>query len=56
MAKVLIEIDRGNGWQVRQAIKDIGGTMPENLPVAEDVVKVARRLKNAIKETAKKIK
>ncbi len=44
------------GIKVRRAIKDIGGTMPENLPVAEDVGKVARRLNNAIKETAKKIK
>lgn len=44
------------GVKVRQAIRDIGGTMPENLPVAEDVVKVARRLKNAITETARKIK
>jgi DNA-damage-inducible protein D len=43
------------GRQVRKAIDDIGGTRPENLPVAEDVAKVARRLKNAIKETAKKI-
>jgi DNA-damage-inducible protein D len=41
------------GVKVRQAIRAIGGTMPENLPVAEDVVRVARRLKNAIKETAR---
>lgn len=44
------------GVKVRQAIRDIGGTMPESLPVAEDVVKVARRLKNAIKETARSVK
>ena len=44
------------GVKVRQAIRAIGGTMPENLPVAEDVVQVARRLKNAIKETAKSVK
>ena len=44
------------GAKVRQTIRDIGGTMPESLPVAEDVEKVARRLKNAIKETAKKVK
>ena len=44
------------GRKVRQAIADIGGTMPEKLPVAEDVVKVARRLNKAINETAKKIK
>lgn len=41
------------GVKVRQAIRAIGGTMPENLPVAEDVVRVARRLKAAIKATAK---
>jgi DNA-damage-inducible protein D len=40
------------GVKVRQAIKAIGGTMP----VAEDVVQVARRLRNAIKETAKGVK
>ena len=39
------------GRKVRQAIADIGGTMPENLPKAEDVVKVARRLKKAIAST-----
>ena len=42
------------GLQVRNAIKEIGGTMPENLPPAEDVVKVARRLKKAIANTGKK--
>jgi DNA-damage-inducible protein D len=38
------------GRRVRQTIKDLGGKMPEALPVAEDVAKVARRLKKAIKE------
>jgi DNA-damage-inducible protein D len=42
------------GRKVRQAIKDIGGTMPENLPVAEDIIKVARRLKKAITKTGRK--
>ena len=42
------------GRKVRQAIKDIGGTMPEDLPVAEDVVKVTRRLKKAIATPSKK--
>jgi DNA-damage-inducible protein D len=32
------------GKKVREAIKDIGGTMPENLPVAEDIKKVTRRV------------
>jgi len=36
------------GLEVRQAIKNIGGTMPEDLPAAEDIVKVGRRLKKAI--------
>lgn len=36
------------GAEVRRAIANIGGTMPENLPVAEDIVKVERRLKKAL--------
>ena len=44
------------GQKVRQAIRDIGGTMPENLPPAEDIVKVSRRLKKAIGTSAKRIK
>lgn len=39
------------GRKVRQAISDIGGTMPENLPKAEDIVKIGRRLKKAIAST-----
>jgi len=42
------------GSKVRQAIKEIGGTMPENLPVAEDIVKVGRRLKKALANSVKK--
>jgi len=34
------------GRKVRQTIDDIGGTMPENLPVAEDINKLSRRLKS----------
>lgn len=41
------------GQKVRQAIKDIGGTMPENLAQAEDIVKVGRRLQKAIKSSQK---
>lgn len=33
------------GAKVRQTIKEIGGTMPENLPVEEDIKKVERRVK-----------
>lgn len=31
------------GAKVRKAIKDIGGTMPENLPVAESIKKLERK-------------
>jgi DNA-damage-inducible protein D len=36
------------GKKVRSAIREIGGTMPENLPKAENIVKVAKRLKKAV--------
>ena len=42
------------GKKVRQAIEDIGGTMPENLPTAENIVKVGRRIQKAIKNIKKK--
>jgi len=42
------------GRKVRQTIKDLGGTMPEDLPPAEDVTKVARRLGRAISNVASK--
>jgi len=42
------------GREVRKAIENIGGTMPENLPVAEDIVKVGRRLKKVIASNEKK--
>lgn len=38
------------GAKVRQTISDIGGTMPENLPVAEDIKKIVRRNKKTIGE------
>ncbi len=41
------------GQKVRQAIQDIGGTMPENLPTAEDIVKVGRRIQKAINNSRK---
>lgn len=33
------------GQKVRHAIRDIGGTMPENLPRAENIANVSKRLK-----------
>lgn len=44
------------GRKVRNAIRDIGGTMPEALPPAEDIAKVARRLKKAIGASVKRVK
>jgi DNA-damage-inducible protein D len=44
------------GNKVRQTIKDIGGTMPEHLPPAEDIVKVGRRLEKTIANAPKKLK
>ena len=39
------------GKKVRQTIKELGGTMPEELPVPdEDLAKVARRVKAAEKK------
>jgi DNA-damage-inducible protein D len=35
------------GKRVRQTIRELGGTMPENLPTAENIEKVAKRLKKA---------
>lgn len=41
------------GRKVRQTIRELGGTMPENLPVAEDIKKVARREKKRLKDKQK---
>lgn len=35
------------GKEVREAIKRIGGNMPENLPPAEHIKQVQKRLKGA---------
>jgi DNA-damage-inducible protein D len=35
------------GKEVREAIRRIGGTMPENLPPAEDIKQVEKRLKGS---------
>ncbi len=40
------------GERVRQTIIDIGGTLPEKLPAAEDIKKVGRRLKKAIRNNS----
>ena len=39
------DIHREAGEATRQAIQRLGGTMPEDLPVEEDIKKVERRLK-----------
>ena len=43
------------GRTVRRTIHELGGTMPENLPVAENIKKVERREKKRIKAEQKKI-
>ncbi|HBC94327.1 MAG TPA: DNA damage-inducible protein D [Pelotomaculum sp.] len=44
------------GAKVRKAIKDIGGTMPERLPVEEDIKKIERRIKRVKGETKRELK
>lgn len=44
------------GKKVRQTIRELGGTMPENLPVAEDIKKIASREKQRLKEEKKQLK
>lgn len=39
------------GAKVRKAIKDIGGTMPENLPVADSIKKLERKEKKLLKRS-----
>jgi DNA-damage-inducible protein D len=43
------------GRKVRQTIHELGGTMPENLPVAESIKKVESREKKRLKAEQKKI-
>lgn len=40
------------GQQVRKAIHDIGGTMPENLPTPDNIGQAKKRLKNSHKNIA----
>ncbi|OHB64718.1 MAG: DNA damage-inducible protein D, partial [Planctomycetes bacterium RBG_13_60_9] len=42
-----IDTHRQVGKEVREAIRRIGGTMPENLPSAEDIKRVEKRLKDS---------
>lgn len=43
------------GRKVRKTIQELGGTMPENLPVAENIQKVASREKKRLKVEQKKL-
>ena len=49
-------IHRAVRKKVRQTIRELGGPMPENLPVAECIKKVASRDKKRLKEEQKQIK
>jgi DNA-damage-inducible protein D len=40
------------GAKIRQTIKELGGTMPENLPVAEDIKKLETKRKKELKDKA----
>lgn len=42
-----IETHEAVGQEVRKAIKKIGGTLPENIPPAEPIKAVEKRLKTA---------
>jgi DNA-damage-inducible protein D len=43
------------GRKVRKTIHELGGTMPENLPVAESIKKVASRENKRVKAAQKKL-
>lgn len=43
---------RAVGAKIRQTIKELGGTMPENLPVAEDIKKLETKRKKELKDKA----
>lgn len=44
------------GQKVRKAIEDIGGTMPENLPVAQNIKQIKKEQKKLEKDKLKKLK
>jgi DNA-damage-inducible protein D len=48
------EIHKDVGRKVRQTIRELGGTMPENLPVAENIKKVESREKKRLKAEQKR--
>ena len=39
------------GAKVRQTIKELGGTMPENLPVAENIKKIETKQRKQLGKT-----
>ena len=41
------QFQKGLGKKVRSAIEEIGGTMPENIPPAEPIKNVEKRLKKS---------
>jgi DNA-damage-inducible protein D len=45
--KRAIDTHRQVGKEVREAIRRIGGTMPEKLPPTEDIKQVQKRLKDS---------
>ena len=48
------QVHEAVGRKVRQTIQDLGGTMPEDLPMAENIKKIASREKKRIKIGQKK--
>jgi DNA-damage-inducible protein D len=44
------QMHREVGKKVRQTIKEIGGTMPENLPVADDIKKLETKRRKKLKD------
>ena len=46
-----IQTHKQVGQEVREAIKRIGGTLPENLPPAEHIKQLAKRVKQGDPET-----
>jgi DNA-damage-inducible protein D len=49
------EVHEAVGKKIRQTIRDLGGTMPESLPPAEDIRKIAGRSKKRLKAGQKSL-
>src|SRR5437016_4045913 len=49
------QVHEAVGRKVRQTIQELGGTMPEDLPVADNIKKVANRAKKQIKDDQKRL-